>query len=72
MWEEQLVDPPNEYKRKIEQQIRFDFCSFDSINNVYPLKDNSSWNMVGARIKIMWEEQLVDPPNEYITPVNVP
>ena len=28
-------------------------------------------NMVGARIKIMWEEQLVDPPNEYITPVNV-
>ena len=28
--------------------------------------------MVGARIKIMWEEQLVDPPNEYITSVNVP
>ena len=25
--------------------------------------------MVGARIKIMWEEQLVDPPNEY-KPVN--
>ena len=23
--------------------------------------------MVGARIKIMWEEQLVDPPKEYIT-----
>ena len=21
--------------------------------------------MVGARIKIMWEDQLVDPPNEY-------
>ena len=32
----------------------------------------TQWNMVGARIKIMWEEQLVDPPNEYITPVNVP
>ena len=30
------------------------------------------WNMVGAIIKIMWEEQPVDPPNEYITPVNVP
>ena len=28
--------------------------------------------MVGARIKIMWEEQLVDPPNDYRTPVNVP
>ena len=27
--------------------------------------------MVGARIKIMWEEQLDDPPNEYITPVNL-
>ena len=26
------------------------------------------WNMVGARIKIMWEEQLVDPPYEYIIP----
>ena len=22
--------------------------------------------MVGTRIKIVWEEQLVDPPNEYI------
>ena len=29
-------------------------------------------NMVGARIKIVWEKQLVDPPNKYITPVNVP
>ena len=26
----------------------------------------------GARIKIMWEEQLVDPPIDYMTPVNVP
>ena len=26
--------------------------------------------MAGARIKIMWD-QLVDSPNEYITPVNV-
>ena len=22
--------------------------------------------MLGARIKIMWEEQLVDPPNDFI------
>ena len=28
--------------------------------------------MVGTRIKIMWEEQLFDPSNEYITPVNKP
>ena len=28
--------------------------------------------MVGAKIKIMWEEQLVGHPNEYKTPVNVP
>ena len=28
--------------------------------------------MFGARMKIMWEEQLVDPPIDYITPVNVP
>ena len=26
--------------------------------------------MVGARIKIMWEEQLVGPPNEYIIKEN--
>ena len=23
------------------------------------------WNMVGARIKIMWEEQLFDPPTDF-------
>ena len=28
--------------------------------------------MFGARIKIMWEEQLVDPPIHYITSVNIP
>ena len=26
----------------------------------------------GDRIKIMWEEQLVDPPVDYITSANVP
>ena len=29
-------------------------------------------NIVGARIKIMWEEQLVDPPIDYVKSVNVP
>ena len=29
-------------------------------------------NMFGARIMIMWEEQLVDPLFDYITSVNVP
>ena len=28
--------------------------------------------MVGARMKIMWEEQLVDVPNEYTSPVKLP
>ena len=27
-------------------------------------------NLFGARIKIMWEEQLVNPPIDYITSVN--
>ena len=27
--------------------------------------------MVGARMWIMWEEQLVDPPTDYITSVNI-
>ena len=29
-------------------------------------------NMFGARIKIMWDEQLVDPPIHYLTGVVVP
>ena len=29
-------------------------------------------NMFGARVKIMWDEQLVDPPVHYITSVNAP
>ena len=29
-------------------------------------------NMFCARIKIMWEEQLVDPQIDYITSINVP
>ena len=29
-------------------------------------------NMVCARIKIMWEEQLADPSVDYITSVNAP
>ena len=28
--------------------------------------EHEQWNMVGARIKILWEEQLFNPPNEYI------
>ena len=28
-------------------------------------------NMFGARIKIVWEEQLVDPAVEYITYLNI-
>ena len=35
-------------------------------------ENNITLTMYGARIKIMWEEQLVDPPVDYITPVNVP
>ena len=27
--------------------------------------------ILGARMKIMWEEQLVDPPIAFIIPVNV-
>ena len=29
-------------------------------------------NTFGARIKIMWEEQLVDPPIDYLKTMNVP
>ena len=29
-------------------------------------------DILGPRMKIMWEEQLVDPPIDYITSVNVP
>ena len=37
-----------------------------------PTRTIEQRHMVGARIKIMWEEQLVDPPTDYITSVNVP
>ena len=29
-------------------------------------------SMFGARMKIMWEEQLVDPTTDYLTSVNLP
>ena len=34
-----------------------------------PTRTIEQWNMVGARIKILWAEQLVDPPNEYINKI---
>ena len=37
-----------------------------------PMRTTEQRSMFGARMKIMWEEQLVDPPIDYITPVNVP
>ena len=37
-----------------------------------PTRTIEQWNMVGARININWEEQLLDPPIEYKTTVNVP
>ena len=39
-------------------------CLFDR-NKRAPTRTIEQRNMVGARIKIMWEEQLVDPTNEY-------
>ena len=32
---------------------------------------NKTKDILGARMKIMWEEQLVDPPIAYIISVNV-
>ena len=43
-----------------------------SDHNKAPTRTIEQWNMVSPRIKIMWKEQLVDPPNKYIIPVNVP
>ena len=37
-----------------------------------PMRTTEQRSMFGARMKIIWEEQLVDPPIGYITPVNVP
>ena len=34
------------------------------LNERVPTRTIEQWNIVGARINIMWEEQLVDPPNE--------
>ena len=37
-----------------------------------PIRTPEQRSMFGARMNIMWEEQLVDPPINYITSVNVP
>ena len=37
-----------------------------------PTRTIEQRNMFVARVKIMWEEQLVDPSIDYITPANVP
>ena len=34
-----------------------------------PIFNNEQWAVIGATTKIMWEEQLLDPTNSYITPV---
>ena len=49
----------------IMNNVNFDYM----IRNVFyraPTWTIEQRNMVGARIKITWEEQLVDPPNESI------
>ena len=35
-----------------------------------PTLNNGQWS--GPRTRIMWEEQLLDPPNDYIKSVIVP
>ena len=37
-----------------------------------PMRTTEQGSIFGARMKIMWEKQLVDPPIDYKTPVNVP
>ena len=39
--------------------------------NLVPMKVNRPLNMFGAGIRIMWEEQLVDPPIHFIFAVGL-
>ena len=41
-------------------------------NKRAPKRTIEQRNMVGTRIKILWEEQLADPPSDYITSANAP
>ena len=36
-------------------------------NERAPTRSIEQRNLVGARTKVMWEEQLVNPPTDYIT-----
>ena len=45
---------------------------FVSLKKRAPTRTIEQRNKVGARIKIMSEEQLVDPPFDYLTSVNEP
>ena len=41
------------------------------LNRVVPILNNEQWAGIGAKTKIIWEEQLLDPSNNYITSVIV-
>ena len=42
-----------------------------SLNIMAPILNNDQWAVIGAKTKVMWEEQLLDPTNTYIITVIV-
>ena len=41
------------------------------LNKMAPILNNEQWAVIGAKTNIIWEEQLLDPTNNYITSVFV-
>ena len=54
----------------MHEKLYFPIITFVDNEVKRPLREQR--NMFGARIKIMWEEHLVDPPIHYLTCVIVP
>ena len=43
------------------------FFYLSGLNKVAPILNSERWALIGAKIKIMWEVQLLDPTNNFIT-----
>ena len=48
------------------------FLFLSGLNKMVPILNNEQRAVIGAKTKIMWEEQLLDPANKYLTSVIEP
>ena len=59
------------YFLKKVKQLNIQILYLSGLNKMVPILNNEQWVVIGAKKKIMWEEQLLDPTNNYTTSVIV-